>query len=249
LVINALDLGSLYHKILEDFYKRGSSANLAAVIDEHFRSFEQEGVTGYPSVWAIKQEIIRHELAAFVAREKLRLGADWRPDDFEKEFKDQVVAPPVRLRGKIDRIDRSANGRHLRVLDYKTGRVPRGLKDDSLARGEALQLPLYLLAARQIWPAATVDEASYLYFTLRGGYRSIGFSRAALDEKRDELHRLLQVAADMIRNGVFAQYATVDGCRRCDFRPICGNGILKLAERKAEDERLAAFRDIKETVA
>ena len=243
IVIAAADLGSLYHAILEDYFRSGGA--LPAVIEKHFQQFERDGVTGYPTVWEIKKEIIRQELTAFASREARRLGTDWVPSDFEKAFENLLVAPPVRLRGKIDRIDRSADGRRARVLDYKTGKLPAGLREDSLAGGEALQLPLYLLAAEQLLPGVTVEAASYYYFTLRGGYRDIGFSRAALAACRTELNQLLQVAADMIRAGVFAQNATQDNCRNCDYRPICGNGVLKLAERKAGDARLSAFHTSK----
>ena len=239
IVIAAADLGSLYHAILEDYFRNGG--DLPAVIEKHFQQFERDGVTGYPTVWEIKKEIIRQELTAFASREARRLGADWIPSEFERAFENLLVAPPVRLRGKIDRIDRSADGQRARVLDYKTGKLPRGLQEDSLAGGEALQLPLYLLAAEQLLPGITVEAASYYYFTLRGGYRDIGFSRAALVACRTELNQLLQAAADMIRAGVFAQNATEDNCRNCEYRPICGNGVLKLAERKAGDARLSAF--------
>ena len=246
-VIESRDLGSLYHAILEDYYRNGGE--LATVAETHFRRFEQEGVTGYPSLWAIKKELVREELAAFVAREQRRRAAGWTPSEFEKEFTGIAVAPPVRLRGKIDRIDRSADGRRAWVLDYKTGKLPRGLRDDMLVGGEALQLPLYLLAAEQVLPGATVEAASYLYFTLRGGYREIRFSHSALDARRHELTKLLDTAAEMIRDGVLAQHATPDNCRQCEYRPICGNGVLKLAERKAEDKRMAEFLHIKETVS
>ena len=240
--IDPLDLGALYHKILEDYYQRGT----LAVIDEHLQRFEQTGVTGYPAVWEIKKEIIRHEILAFLAREPRRLGTDWKPHEFEKPFTGVAVAPPVRLRGKIDRIDLSADGRQARVLDYKTGQVPTRQRDDSLARGTALQLPLYLLAAEQLLPGVTVVQASYLYFTLRGRYREISFSRAALAEQRGTLTGMLQTAAEMIRAGIFTQFATEANCRDCQFRVICGNGIIKLAERKAADARQADFRAIKE---
>jgi len=241
IVVDPLDLGTLYHDILEDYYRCGT----LDVIEEHLRRFEQTGVTGYPTVWEIKKEIIRHELTAFFAREQRRLD-DWQPHDFEKKFENLAVAESVRLRGKIDRIDLSPNGQHARLIDYKTGIVPRGMKDDTFAAGEALQLPLYLLAAEQLLPGVTVDEASYLYFTMRGGYRDVRFSRGALEEGRKELTKILETAAAMIRAGIFFQHATEANCRQCDYRPICGNGILKLAERKADDPVLAAFHSIKE---
>ncbi len=247
--ISALDLGSLYHRILEDFYRAWPDGDLDAIVTACSAEFEQSGVTGYPAVWEIKKQIIREELAAFIQRDRQQLGADWRPAEFEKEFHGLAVAPPVRLRGKIDRLDLSADGRRARIYDYKTGKRPRGMRDDSLAGGEALQLPLYLLAAEQLLKNVTLDSARYLYFTLRGGFQTVRFSRAALADRQAELTDLLQTAADMIRAGTFAQYATPDNCRYCDYRVICGNGILKLYERKSADERMAAFRAIKEEVA
>jgi ATP-dependent helicase/DNAse subunit B len=246
LSINALDLGSLYHSILEDYYK-SQAHDVVAVAEKHFREFEQRGVTGYPTVWEIKKQVIVEELAAFVKRDRAS-AAGWQPAKFEEEFNGIAVAPPIRLRGKIDRIDLRDDGSRARVLDYKTGKQPRAVRDDSLAGGEALQLPLYILAAQQLLPKAAVESASYLYFTLRGGYRTVTFTRSALDIRRAELTSLLDTAANQIRNGIFAQYATVDGCRRCDFRPICGNGILKLYDLKQSDAHMEAFRAIKEGV-
>ena len=246
LSIDALDLGSLYHAILEDYYQ-SRARDIVAVAEKHFREFERRGVTGYPTVWEIKKQIIAEELGAFIERDRV-VPAGWKPTKFEEAFHDIAVAPPVRLRGKIDRIDLSDDGRRARVLDYKTGRQPRGVRDDSLAGGEALQLPLYILAAQQLLPKVTVESASYLYFTLRGGHRTITFTRHALDNQRSELTGLLDTAANMIRRGVFAQYATLEGCRNCDFRTICGNGILKLYDLKQGDAHMEAFRSLKENV-
>jgi ATP-dependent helicase/DNAse subunit B len=244
--INALDLGSLYHAVLEEYYK-SHTRDIVSVAEKHFREFEQRGVTGYPTVWEIKKQIIVEELSAFIERDRAA-SVGWQPAKFEEEFHGIAVAPPVRLRGKIDRLDLSDDNARARVLDYKTGKQPRDVRNDSLAGGEALQLPLYILAAQQVLPKVAVESASYLYFTLRGGYRTITFTRGTLDNRRAELTGLLETASEMIRRGIFAQYATVEGCRNCDFRPICGNGILKLYELKQGDAHMEAFRAIKEEV-
>ncbi len=245
--IEALDLGTLYHRILEDFYRDGQS--LDKICAKRFAEFEAQGVTGYPTVWTIKKEIIREELAAFIARDQRNSSGQWKPAEFEKSFDNLNVAPPVQLRGKIDRIDFSPDGQRARILDYKTGKTPRGLRDDSFAKGEALQLPLYLLATEKLFPAITVESACYAYFTLRGGFQTVSFSRDALRQRENELDHLLQTVSGMIHTGIFAQYATKDGCRFCEFRPICGNGIVKLYVGKNEAVEMAAFRQIKEESA
>jgi ATP-dependent helicase/DNAse subunit B len=245
--IDALDLGSLYHAILEEYYQRQPSADLAAICEGKFREFEQRGVTGYPTVWQIKKEMVREEVTAFIARDQ-RESRGWRPSKFEEEFSDVAVVAPIRLRGKIDRIDFSDDGRRARVLDYKTGKRGCDLRNDKLDGGEALQLPLYLIAAEHFLCGVSVDFASYVYLTLRGRYRTISFSREALTRRRQELDGLLGTADQMIRDGIFAQYATTENCRACEFRPICGNGILKLYQLKQSDALMAAFREIKENV-
>ncbi len=265
--IDPLDLGSLYHKILEDFFTRLRDAGrlplepangaedhalLRNVVGEHLDRFERDGVTGYPSVWAIKREMVREELAAFLDRELRGGEKDWVPARFEQEFKDVPITidnrRALRLRGKIDRIDLSRDGKRARVFDYKTGKVPAKYKEDAFVGGQALQLPLYIHAAEQVLKDVTVTAASYLFLTLRGGYRRIGFSRDALAQREPELAGILRTTSQMIRDGVFAQYATPEGCRACEFRPICGNGILKLYERKEQDARMAGFRDMRENV-
>ena len=247
LTVDAADLGSLYHRILEDYYRQQPDADLSAILQEQFVRFERNGVTGYATIWEIRKQIIREDVTKFVRREKAD-AASWQPVEFERKFGDLAVAPPVRLRGTIDRLDRHVDGNRLRVLDYKTGRFKRGLRDNDFARGEALQLALYLLAAEKLFPGKRIESARYLYFTLRGGYRTVSFSRDALTGRQAELNQLLQTAADMVRDGVFAQYAPTknDPCRACDFRPICGNGIDKLYRLKSEDPRMASFRAIKE---
>ncbi len=60
---------------------------------------------------------------------------------------DPETGDEVRLSGKIDRIDRTADGRFV-VFDYKTGRMPSLADIDA---GLNLQLPLYLLAAESLF--------------------------------------------------------------------------------------------------
>ena len=51
--------------------------------------------------------------------------------------------------GKIDRIDRTADGRLYRIVDYKTGRA-HTFDPSKFKSGETIQLPLYLEAAKQL---------------------------------------------------------------------------------------------------
>ena len=77
---------------------------------------------------------------------------------------DSETGDEVRLAGKIDRIDRTADGRFV-VFDYKTGRMPSVADIDT---GLNLQLPLYLLAAESLFEEIGLREgAGAAYLMLR----------------------------------------------------------------------------------
>ena len=77
---------------------------------------------------------------------------------------DPETGAEVRIAGKIDRIDRTADGRFV-VFDYKTGRMPSAADMDT---GLNLQLPLYLLAAESLFEEIGLREgAGAAYLMLR----------------------------------------------------------------------------------
>ena len=79
---------------------------------------------------------------------------------------DPVSLGPVRLRGKIDRVERG-NG-FFAVMDYKTGHVVPSLSD--IRSGLSLQLPAYLLAAGGMLAGAggmDLVPAGGFYYRLR----------------------------------------------------------------------------------
>ena len=77
---------------------------------------------------------------------------------------DPETGNEVRIAGKIDRIDRTADGRFI-VFDYKTGRMPSVADIDT---GLNLQLPLYLLAAESLFEGIELREgAGAAYLMLR----------------------------------------------------------------------------------
>ncbi|MDE2813502.1 MAG: exodeoxyribonuclease V subunit gamma, partial [Gemmatimonadota bacterium] len=77
---------------------------------------------------------------------------------------DPETGNEVRISGKIDRIDRTADGRFV-VFDYKTGRMPPVADIDT---GLNLQLPLYLLATESLFGDIELREgAGAAYLMLR----------------------------------------------------------------------------------
>jgi hypothetical protein len=84
----------------------------------------------------------------------------------------------LRLRGLIDRVDRSPAGR-LRIVDYKTA-GPAAFTRRAVTEGKKLQVPLYALAARQAlglgepvegfyWHVQQAESSSFTLDGFEGG--------------------------------------------------------------------------------
>ena len=139
----------------------------------------------------------------------------------------------LRVSGKIDRIDRRADGLVLR--DYKTGRAPRD--DGGVFRGgKQLQIPFYILAAAKLLPGERVVDAFLDYVD---GGRQVAFrpELAGSPEFRDLLVRLV----DLVARGVFVQEPTA--CDFCDFTAVCGpKGLLERRQSiKVRDRSLQEY--------
>jgi len=142
------------------------------VAAEVFATFEAEGRCGDPAVWAARRQALLARLERVIAAEA---GADpsLRPALLEYRFGEGSGVPAlafadpegggeVRLRGRIDRVDASAD--RLLVIDYKSGRRRDrlGEKLESGALGTtSFQLPIYLLAAARALPGRARLEATY----------------------------------------------------------------------------------------
>ncbi len=268
LSMEPLQRGRLIHRILEHFYRRAAAEGLLPVerhpdecrtllnrvAGEEFDAVPPEELPPYP----LLRQLQRHSL-----EEMLRALLDWEietasgfvPVSYELSFGFPESGNQVPLslpsgeklyfRGRIDRVDRS--GSRIRVIDYKTGR--KRIKDESLAGGEALQLPVYLLAAGHIFKLPQLEEAeAYAYHISPAGVKTVLFSGKPWPQKE----RLLQETAAALYGGItaghFFPYPN-PGCRFCDYRAVCGPEIERTFRLKAADPVLEAFLKMKEEKA
>jgi ATP-dependent helicase/nuclease subunit B len=172
--IEAVEMGSLLHLILYEFYStlKAKNINLAEGSPADFASAEN-------IIFKIAAEKIEeagfYSKLAFYEKEKI-LGinndrknsllykfllyerdnyAGFSPEFFEKEFgnNESVTSFPLKagevsVRGKIDRIDVNKKDKSFKVVDYKlNGKTPSA---SQLEDGTALQLSLYMYAAREV---------------------------------------------------------------------------------------------------
>lgn len=171
----------------------------------------------------------------------------------------------LRLSGRIDRIDYTP-GEDLAIYDYKTGGVkkPNDLKPEEFGGLRTLQLPLYLLAARQIFGeqpprcrAAEVSLKKYIppndklyYSPAEKGplvehvaiqkIRGWVFSYDAVDNSLDFAERAALMLWGKIRGGQFSSTVKTQTdakkCEWCDYRDICGLEPLGRLLKKMEAE-------------
>jgi len=269
--IHPLDKGTLVHSILWRFFtdlrrERGSSFHLETkdlerlfkIADKEFVEFEQRGVTGYPMLWEVEKRSILDHLVDFFNKElnetefiptyfEIRYGM--KPLDFqESEISTEepvsvtLGGKTIHLKGRIDRIDLTRDGKRARVRDYKTGEV--SAKANDLQAGRTLQLPLYLYAARQLLGRLHkgIEIESAEYYFLKSG-KPVPFSGSELQAKKATLQQILETIARCIEDGVFIAVPN-DRCRYCELKTICGTWTETLFERKAKDPRVKGYLTI-----
>ena len=251
--------GSLVHKILERFVREGNQtdADLLDLAETEFAVAEERGVTGYPLLWDMAKEDIRAGLRSFMAAEAEWLAGGATEASAEESFGRGTEIGEVNVaiddlgeiwfRGKIDRID--VVGDEVRVRDFKTGKPEPyfdgagGRKADrTLANGRAMQLPVYVAAARKKYPDPAVQISGSYCFPLADN-NTHGVAPYTEDDLK-EFYTPLFAIVDAARRGVFPATPETAGdsdqehgnCTYCDFNRLCPIRRRQVWERKARED-------------
>ena len=147
---------------------------------------------------------------------------DWEALEFRFGLGDdepvaiEIDGGTVRLRGAVDRIDRSPQG--LVIIDYKTGKV-RGYAPETGAfnGGRRLQNYLYTQAVAQRFDAP-VARMQYDFPTQRGQNHSQPYGPLELAGGG----ALLGLLLDAVAAGHFFPTDDPSDCTFCDYRELCG---------------------------
>jgi RecB family exonuclease len=116
-------------------------------------------------------ESLRRDLEAFV-REEARSPSPLVPRHLEERFT-LDAGEGLSLTGKIDRIDVDPFGARGIVVDYKSGKSAPSARQ--IAEDERLQIPLYMLVARDV---VGIEPVGGVYRPLAGDRRARGMIRA-----------------------------------------------------------------------
>lgn len=225
--------GTIYHQVLEDFYKQlqqlglthqlfasGIAEYLDRALAKHYtvQSYRLFGI--YPVVWELILSQIREQLLTFLQEEALALGT-FTPTYFEKEFTALDVENfPLRLRGVIDRIDVDMQHKRFVIADYKSSR--KGPSDLAKAFFSHLifQPFLYPLAAAKLPELETLSLQGACLLSINKGYDRRDISSEELAVLRPQAQSFLERLAQLINEGTFFLNPS-ERCTYCAYSAIC----------------------------
>ena len=267
--IDALNRGSVIHRIFERFYDEWdgegpaplapeAERRMRAIAGEECDAARDRGETGYPAMWeADRVELIEdcvrwleHERADEITRAlplvavEARFGRQMtgeKPGSLSQTEPIEIDLPSgeLRLVGRIDRVNWDAERSRFRVVDYKTG-GKYAEKSGELLGGRMLQLPLYVLAAAKLLGIDPVaGAAAYAYPTRKGEFKVVDWKPEDVAERQGDVVALLDAIMTSARQGDFIIAPSEGACDWCPFKDICPGSRGGYADRKEGDERLA----------
>lgn len=273
--IDPRERGGLVHRVLEHFQNEAEApppgapwpaherARLHDIAERECNRWERLGVTGKALLWRLERERLHRELDAFLDDEPaLRARHGTMPAAAEHAFGFDAPGPElttdagqvVRFHGYVDRIDRSADGGTVVVIDYKTGRPEpyrKALRTDPIALGQLLQLPVYARAAAAAPGDGAIEPAVHAayWFLTENGIQEIAWDPSGAERFETAVADIAQGIAD----GCFPQRAgqaalsSDTTCARCDYELVCDLDRERRWQSVRQLPQLAGMRRLEET--
>jgi len=223
--IEALEMGSLLHSILYEFYTELKKRKIVLhkASDEQFQEAED-------LIFKIAEEKVQaanfNAALSFFEIEKI-LGINGKrknsilykfleeernnaegyvPEYFELNFGkisqsgEEFRIGETKFRGKIDRVDVDHSEKRFRVVDYKLGGKKPSTED--LYKGLSLQLPLYMYAAKKLIQAQLKKDyeptGSEIY-SLKYSEEKFGRQRIKLSRKKTTVEEDVELNKELIK--------------------------------------------------
>jgi len=196
--------GIVVHQVLERYHQSGGQSvdELLGLLEAGWRR------SGFGFAPTDEEHQLHGKAENALRKYHERFQADdAEPMWFEKSFNFKIGAHT--LRGRVDRVDRMADGRY-ELIDYKTGRpkAPAQLRDD-------VQLALYAVAATQAWNL-DASVQSYLYV--------LDDQKVPLPDDANDAEWIAETVrevADGILGQGFEPTPSYAACSICDYRIAC----------------------------
>ncbi len=205
--------GSTMHQVLQSFHDDVRATGEAQSVEKMLEQVDARWISaGYESVEQEREfrdagtEVIGAYHSA--VSERLNLGVEtlWTEKTITTDM------GPFRLSGRVDRIDRHADG-SLEIIDYKSGR--REVTSEDVAGSLAMNIYQFIL--RRNHPGARVVSTIY---ALRSGMQ------ASAEMTGDDVERfsadILALGEEILnRDYENLEPVPVPACRDCEFLPRC----------------------------
>ena len=228
--------GNLIHDVLSDFGQStySDSTSIEAIEDFLLQTLSKRAANKYGKYRSatvnVQLQMARNRLSSFARWQAKTAVEGWRIIHTERSltydnFTD-ALGRPIRLAGRVDRIDFHMAQKQWRVLDYKTGETATPPKRTHQTAGEwvDLQLPLYRLLVRSL---GITDDVQLGYVHLPNDLSDVGNSMAdwtAADLKQAE-ETAQQVAADILDLRI-ATLPKGDAHRKTEFSRLCQDTVM-----------------------
>ena len=180
--IQAFDLGKLYHKLVESFFKKVKEEKAKGeALSEHLQEYLNHAIAESekdpefaPFLEGGRNQYFLHKFkenakTILWALERQLSGGDFQVEALERDF--NYESDTLSFRGRVDRVDSyldEEKNYYLKVLDYKSGNTDFSL--DLLKAGLQIQLPLYLSILleeeKKRHPEYKLHPAGLFYFTM-----------------------------------------------------------------------------------
>ena len=252
--LDALDFGSLIHLVVEDFGRDESARTLTDAGDIHnylVDRLRELIVKRYgaspPLPVQMQQEIAERRLYSAAIVQASEFEAGWRIIDTECKIEETLGG--MKVRGRIDRVERNENTNALRVLDYKTSAESKtplkvhtaesqdhspeyaavvatiGDKEKSLVWTD-LQLPLYAWST----PHENYSELQLGYFNLPslGAKTGVQLLEPYTPQMHEAAINCATAIVERVQMGVF--WPPSDKVQYDEFKGILFERALKVAE-------------------
>jgi hypothetical protein len=217
-------LGSMLHQILEFTYRRAADPTdldeclslMPEIAREVFRSAPADYGFRPTPLWHMQQEEMERNLRETI-NALAEVSAGYTPRHFESRFGKgnpplilRTKSGDIRLRGYIDRVDESADGK-LRIVDYKAGSTPISARH--LEEGERLQLPIYAMAARDALGMGEIADGFYWHIgAAKASSLKLARYKGGVADAFDSAVNHVTNHVRNIHNGSFQPQPPKDGC-------------------------------------
>jgi ATP-dependent helicase/nuclease subunit B len=253
--LSSQELGVLYHETLRAFHAKGFASDwrpaLAKAAEAVFSADAWRPLGLYPVLW---EAVRRRALARLERLVELDLGRLESEGLFPARFEEALEGSSgeLALRGRLDRVDLSKDGRRARVVDYKT-RYGDDRQPKKVLKLSSTQPAVYLelLLGAGWYKGGPGGVAGVEYLNIEDDKETTGRDwRQTLvgddwREARETLRASLETLRGLLARGEFP-IAPDEGfgghCSFCSYTRVCRKAHLPARRRAEASEPIAALQ-------